>query len=80
MCIRDSKYGGWWSIMKIYLSLAPVKFKVIKKCRKMTKKWNYHDIPNEVLNTPLKNLREEYNIELLSLDEIPINRYLKSQH
>ena len=24
------KYGGWWSIMKIYLSLAPVKFKVIK--------------------------------------------------
>ena len=30
----------------------------------MTKKWNYHDIPNEVLNTPLKHLREEYNIEL----------------
>ena len=75
-----SKYGGWWSIMKIYLSLAPVKFKVIKRCRQMTKKWNYHDIPNEVLNTPLKHLREEYNIELLSLDEIPINRYLKSQH
>ena len=33
-----SKYGGWWSIMKIYLSLAPVKFKVIKRCRQMTKK------------------------------------------
>ena len=46
----------------------------------MTKKWNYHDIPNEVLSTPLKHLREEYNIELLSLDEIPRNRYLKSQH
>ena len=44
------------------------------------KKVNYHDIPNEALNTPLKHLREEYNIELLSPDQIPINRYLKSQH
>ena len=46
----------------------------------MTKKWNYHDVQDEVLNTPLKHLREQYNIELLSLDEIPVNRYLKSQN
>ena len=50
-----SKYGGWWSILKIYLSLAPVKFKVIKRCRQMTK-MNYHDVQDEVLNTPLKHL------------------------
>ena len=41
----------------------------------MKKKWNYHDISEDMLNTSLKDLREEYNIELIPLKDIPINRY-----
>jgi hypothetical protein len=41
----------------------------------MTKKWNYHDISENMLNTSLKDLREEYNIVLIPLKDIPVNRY-----
>ena len=46
---------------------------------KMTKRWNYHHISDEYLNKSLKEIREEYNIELLPLDQIPIGRYQSSQ-
>ena len=73
-----SKYGGWGSIFKIYASLIPLKFKVFRKCLKMKKRWSYHNISDNDLNKTLKELREEYNIQLLSVDEIPVGRYLKS--
>jgi hypothetical protein len=41
----------------------------------MTKKWNYHNISEDMLHTSLKDLREEYNIDLIPLKDIPINRY-----
>ena len=41
----------------------------------MTKKWNYHDVSEEMLNTSLIDLREEYNIILMPLADIPIDRY-----
>jgi hypothetical protein len=55
------KHGGYWGIFL--------------RCMKMKKKWNYHDITDQMLNTSLKELRKEYNIELLPLKYIPINRY-----
>ena len=70
-----AKHGGYWGIFKIYLSLISLKFKAFLRCLKMTKKWNYHDISEGMLNTSLKDLREEYNIDLIPLKEIPINRY-----
>ena len=70
-----SKYGGYWGIFKIYLSLIPLKFKVFLRCLKMKRKWNYHDISEDMLNTSLKDLRDEYNIDLIPLKDIPINRY-----
>lgn len=73
------KYGGWWSIFKIYVSLIPVKIKIFRLCMKMTKRWNYHHISDEYLNKSLKEIREEYNIELLPLDQIPIGRYQSAQ-
>ena len=69
------KHGGYWGIFKIYMSLMPVKFRVFLRCLNMKKKWNYHDISEEVLNMKLCNLRQEYNIELIPLKYIPINRY-----
>ena len=70
------KHGGYWGIFKIYMSLMPIKFRVFLLCMKMKKKWNYHDISDEMLNTKLCNLRKEYNIELIPLKYIPINRYI----
>ena len=70
-----TKHGGYWGIFKIYLSLISLKFKVFLKCLVMTKKWNYHDISEDMLDTNLKDLREEYNIDLIPLKDIPINRY-----
>ena len=70
------KHGGYWGIFKIYMSLMPVKFSVFLRCMKMKKKWNYHDISDEMLNTKLCNLRQEYNIKLIPLKYVPINRYI----
>ena len=70
-----TKHGGYWGIFKIYLSLMPIKIKVFLRCLKMTKKWNYHDISEDMLNKSLKDLRDEYNIILIPLKDIPINRY-----
>ena len=75
-----TKYGGYWGIFKIYMSLIPLKFKVFLRCLKMKKKWNYHDISEEMLNTSLKELREEYNIILMPLSDIPINRHTSKSY
>ena len=72
------KHGGYWGIFKIYMSLIPVKIRIFSRCMKMKKKWNYHDITDQVLNTSLKDLRKEYNIELLPLKYIPINKRFSS--
>ncbi|MBA86554.1 MAG: hypothetical protein CMB29_00590 [Euryarchaeota archaeon] len=69
------KHGGYWGIFKIYMSLMPIKLRAIFRCLKMKKKWNYHEISDEMLNTKLCDLREEYNIVLMPLKYIPINRY-----
>jgi hypothetical protein len=75
-----NKYGGYWGIFKIYLSLMPLKFRVFLRCMKMKKKWHYHDISERLLNRTLQDIRQEYNIVLLPLKDIPINRYASKAH
>ena len=75
-----SKYGGYWGIFKIYLSLMPLKFRVFLRCMKMKKKWHYHDISERLLNRSLQDIRQEYNIVLMPLKDIPINRYASKAH
>ena len=75
-----SKYGGYWGIFKIYLSLIPLKFRVFLRCMKMKKKWHYHDISERLLNRTLQDIRQEYNIVLMPLKDIPINRYASKAH
>lgn len=74
------KYGGYWGIFKIYLSLMPLKFRVFLRCMKMKKKWHYHDISERLLNRTLQDIRQEYNIVLMPLEDIPINRYASKAH
>ena len=75
-----NKYGGYWGIFKIYLSLMPLKFRVFLRCMKMKKKWHYHDISERLLNRTLQDIRQEYNIVLLPLKDITINRYASTAH
>jgi len=75
-----NKYGGYWGIFKIYLSLMPLKFRVFLRCMKMKKKWHYHDISERLLNRTLQDIRQEYNIVLMPLKDIPINRYVSKAH
>lgn len=75
-----NKYGGYWGIFKIYLSLMSLKFRVFLRCMKMKKKWHYHDISERLLNRTLQDIRQEYNIVLLPLKDIPINRYASKAH
>ena len=75
-----NKYGGYWGIFKIYFSLMPLKFRVLLRCMKMKKKWHYHDISERLLNRTLQDIRQEYNIVLLPLKDIPINRYASKAH
>ena len=70
------KHGGYWGIFKIYMSLMPLKLRVFLRCMKMKKKWNYHEISDEMLDSKICDLRKEYNIELIPLKYIPINRYI----
>jgi len=73
------KYGGYWSIFKIYMKLMPIKFKIFRLCKKMTKRWNYHT-PENYLNKTLKDIRQEFNIKLLPLDQVPIEKVAKIQN
>ena len=73
------KYGGYWSIFKIYMKLMPIKFKIFRLCKKMTKRWNYHTTEN-YLNKTLKDIRQEFNIKLLPLDQVPIGKVAKIQN
>lgn len=75
-----NKYDGYWGIFKIYLSLMPLKFRVFLRCMKMKKKWHYHDISERLLNRTLQDIRQEYNIVLMPLKDIPINRYASKAH
>ena len=71
-----TKHGGYWGILKIYSGLIWVKLKVFSRCMKMTKRWDYHDVSKELLKTPLRDIRKEYNIQLIPLKDIPIGRYV----
>ena len=57
----------------------PIKFKIFRLCMKMTKRWNYHTTEN-YLNKTLKDIRQEFNIKLLPLDQVPIGKVAKIQN
>ena len=53
------------SIIRETLGAIPDVFKVIGRCRKMPKKWNWADY-EAYLNHSLKELRDEYGIQILA--------------
>ena len=53
------------SMIRETLTAIPDVLKVIGRCRKMPKKWNWANY-EAYLNHPLKDLREEYGIQVLA--------------
>ena len=55
---------GAWGITKKVILMIPLKILIIFRALRMKKKWDYHNITNEQLNTKLSDIRKEYNINV----------------
>ena len=55
---------GFWGIIKKVILMIPLKILIIFRALRMKKKWDYHNVTNEDLNTRLSDIRKEYNIKV----------------
>ena len=44
--------------------MIPLKLLVVFRAIRMKKKWDYHNVTDELLNSKLSDLRKEYNINV----------------
>ncbi len=58
-----NKFGAWGLAKKIIIMI-PLKLLVVLRAIRMKKKWDYHNVTNELLNSKLCDLRREYNIKV----------------
>ncbi len=59
---------GLVGFLKLYLNLIPGKWDVFRRSRDMHKKWPFN-FPKEFVHLRISDLRAEYGIEILSLEE-----------
>ena len=55
---------GIWGLIKKIIIFIPFKLLVVSRALRMKKKWNYHEISEELLVKKLSDLRKEYNINV----------------
>ena len=55
---------GIWGIVKKIIVMIPLKLFIVLRALRMKKKWDYHNITEDLLNSKLSNLRKEYNIKV----------------
>ena len=55
---------GVWGIIKKVILMIPLKILIIFRALQMRKKWDYHNVTDESLNTRLSDIRKEYNIKV----------------
>ena len=55
---------GVWGIVKKIIVMIPLKLFIVLRALRMKKKWDYHNITEDLLNSKLSNLRKEYNIKV----------------
>ena len=55
---------GIWGLIKKIIIFIPFKLLVVSRALRMKKKWNYHEISEELLVRKLSDLRNEYNINV----------------
>ena len=58
------KEFGIWRLIKKLIIFIPFKLLVVSRALRMKKKWNYHEISDELLNSRISDLRKEYNINV----------------
>ena len=55
---------GTWGIIKKIITMIPLKLFIVYRALRMKKKWDYHNITNEHLNSKISDIRKEYNINV----------------
>mgnify|MGYP006141641107 FL=1 len=55
---------GVWGLVKKIIVMIPLKLFIVLRALRMKKKWDYHNITEDLLNSKLSNLRKEYNIKV----------------
>ena len=55
---------GLWGLAKKIIVMIPLKLLVVFRALRMKKKWNYHEVSDELLNSSLSDIRKEYNINV----------------
>ena len=58
---------GTLGIVKKIIAMIPLKLLVVFRALRMKKKWNYHEITEEQLNSKISDIRNEYNINVYKL-------------
>ena len=53
--------------VKKIIAMIPLKLLVVFRALRMKKKWNYHEITEEQLNSKISDIRNEYNINVYKL-------------
>lgn len=63
--VKDA--GGWSHLFMVIFKVMPLKLKIhFNRIPKMKKKWPFSAITNQMLITPLNELRKEFGIEVIS--------------
>ena len=69
MCSSDlTKDGGWLLLIKLYWKCLGLKWRIIRRTRRMTRKWPFQ-FPEEWLDHPVVALRAQHGITTLTPEE-----------
>lgn len=63
-----TKDGGWFLLLKLYGKCLGLKWRIIRRARRMTHKWPFQ-FPEEWLDQPVTALRAQHGIIILTQEE-----------
>ena len=66
---------GYFKLYMAVIKLVPIKLKIRKRAKQMNKKWPFVS-PDHLMDQRICDLREEYGIKILSLDERAVKKPL----
>ena len=63
-----TKDGGWFLLIKLYWKCLGLKWRIIRRTRRMTHKWPFQ-FPEAWLDQSVASLRAQHGISILTLEE-----------
>lgn len=63
-----TKDGGWFLLLKLYWKCLGLKWRIIRRTRRMTRKWPFQ-FPEEWLDHSIAALRDHHGIRVLTTEE-----------